>query len=454
MGALVPLIFMTVLGGGIAAGIQAARNHAARTELVWKNVAAHHGLDHAPGTFSRPGRIGGRIRGIDILVTIRKNNSNNNQNSTFTVFELRYPPSGPDVRLTRQGALGSFFRRLTGGRDVLINDPVFDDSVIIDGADQSEIGRFLTPTRRMAVLSLLRGWTNAEVTNRSLKVEKAGHIRDPQMLSGSIVRLVDMGLLMSAPDDVDHALLLEQRGDMAAAVNELHSLNESAPNSFVQMLEAEALVAMGDRPGADAIFEQVQKEMPADPEIQGWRSVTSQPGPPPMPQTPVVSPPAPAALTPPAQPSPERTEATTPTPPAAPAQPDPAPAMNTGLLGGLSAEETIDDLFGTSRMGYEVEERFSLAYRDRQVTWSGTIDTIREFRTDNDFGREPGIKATVRIGSLGDSQLVTSQIHAIVHLPAGTDLSRNDEITFTGTLIRVDRYMRNLYVALARPVPA
>jgi len=433
MDALVPLVFLLIFGGIAGLVVRSGLQQAERRNAGWAQVGQHLGLNVANATIMKPGRLAGRIRGVEVLVTTVNKSSGNNNSQTFTVFELHYPPSGPSVRLTRQRTFNSFFRRLTGGRDVIINDPVFDENVIVDGADPLEIGRFLTPTRRMAVLSLLSSWDSAEVTNRSMKVDRRGLVSDPQQLHGAIIRLVDMALLMSAPEEVDHALLLEAQGDLAQAAAELHTLNEANQNTFTQKLEAEALVMMGERPAAEAILREVQATAPADPEVEGWRRVAGTPLP-----TPPAPPPTPAA-----PPIPTLEPSATPASSGPPASAAPS-RLDVGV------EETIGDLFGGDRMGFETEERFSLAYRGRTVTWSGTVDSTRSFRSDSDFGSEPGTKATVHIGSLGDSRLVTSQVHAIVHLPADAELERNQEIEFTGTLVRVDRYMRNIYVSLAR----
>ena len=123
--------------------------------------------------------------------------------------------------------------------------------------------------------------------------------------------------------------------------------------------------------------------------------------------------------------------------------PDPTPTETSPL----DADALITDLFGSNRMGHEVESRFEEAYRDRAVRWSGEVANVRPYRGDRDFGNAPGTKATVLIGHLGDGRLVTSRVEAIVQLPAGVEPVRGTEITFTGTLLRVDRFMRNLYVA-------
>ena len=65
----------------------------------------------------------------------------------------------------------------------------------------------------------------------------------------------------------------------------------------------------------------------------------------------------------------------------------------------------------------------------------------------NSFPVRPGVKATVLIGRLGESRLVSNQIHAIVGLPPHAVVERQTHISFSGTLLRIDRYMRKLYVA-------
>ena len=110
----------------------------------------------------------------------------------------------------------------------------------------------------------------------------------------------------------------------------------------------------------------------------------------------------------------------------------------------------IADLFGSNRLGHDVETRFDEVYRGQRVRWSGTVERVRPYRGDRDFGAAPGTKVTVLVGHLGDGRLVTSRVEAVVQLPADVALERGAEIEFAGTLLRVDRFMRNLYVADAQ----
>ena len=56
----------------------------------------------------------------------------------------------------------------------------------------------------------------------------------------------------------------------------------------------------------------------------------------------------------------------------------------------------------------------------------------------------------ITLGSLGDGVLITNRVQAVVQLPPDAGVRRGDDITVQGTLVRLDRYMRNFYLADAQ----
>ena len=133
-----------------------------------------------------------------------------------------------------------------------------------------------------------------------------------------------------------------------------------------------------------------------------------------------------------------------------PTAPVPSPDVTTPDVSvPLDQESVVSDLFDSDRPSFQIEQRFFDVYEGATVEWSGTVRRAREFRSDRDFPGA-GVKATVEIGSRGDSKLVSNQINAIVHLPEGTTLQSGDIISFRGSFIRTDRYMRNLFVSNAQ----
>lgn len=416
-----PLVLFGMIGL-VAAGF--ATGNVKRIQTAWTAAAADLGFHIVPGGMVNGPRLNGTIRGIDVEVDI-ENRGNGETSDKYTRYRLSYPPAPLSISLSKQD-LGSFFKRFFGGRDVLIGDPGFDQRVMIDVDDATDASQFLSPARRMAVLSLFESWNKATVTQASILVERRGVETDPQQLATNVRRLVDLAIVMSAPTDVDFALLKQEDGDLQDAVETLHAVNDSftsngEPNSFTQLLEAEALVSLGDGAAATEILEELSTSVGMDDEISGWKNV-AEAHPTPIPPSPIQDV---------VRPDPE------------PQAPAPAPAAS------LEQHEVINDLFASNRFGYETEAHFLTTYAGRTITWSGTVDKVRESEQDADF-EGPGVKTTVLLGNLGDGRLLTGQVNAIVQLPPGSSPTRGDKIEFTGTLTKADRYMRNIFVANAQ----
>ena len=354
-------IVLAVAGFAVSAYLRSV----ARSE--WARARMALGLNQAPSAKRSRWWIGGQIRGIHVDVRIVHRGSGKNR-TTYTRYEVTHPSVGPDVRLTRQGTT-SFLRKLVGGRDVVIGDPRFDDSVVIDTDDPAAVAAFLSPARKAAVLTIFQLWRGAEIGNRIIAVETRGLQRSGDTIVATVNRLVDTALVMSAPAAVDHALELQEHGDLATGVAELHAVNEAAPNSFTSLLEAQGLVALGEREAAAAIVGDLET-VPEDGEVAGLRELTHRPppAPPQVRQVPQIAPaPAPEVVheAPPAPEALPVSEAVPvsepePTPAAAPASPrvpevataTPAPDVD------LSQDAVIDDLFGSDRMGFEIADHF------------------------------------------------------------------------------------------------
>ena len=97
-------------------------------------------------------------------------------------------------------------------------------------------------------------------------------------------------------------------------------------------------------------------------------------------------------------------------------------------------------------MSYEIAEHFANNYANATVSWTGTVVRFTSFRHDTDFGEGPAIKATVLLGGSGRSRVVSNEVHAVIRLPDGAAIQRDSEIHFSGTLMRIDRFARKLYV--------
>ena len=107
----------------------------------------------------------------------------------------------------------------------------------------------------------------------------------------------------------------------------------------------------------------------------------------------------------------------------------------------------IDDLFNAERMSWEIVEYFEKTYQNVSVDWTGEVVSFHTFRHDLDFGDGPGVKATILLGTVGRSEFISNEVHAMVQLPEGFEPARGAEVRFRGVLTHVDRFARKVYVA-------
>lgn len=413
------LIFVIVLGG-IAFSILRAK----KSKEAWATAAARLGFALSGHSTFRVGKISGERQGIQVVVDTMSRGGGDSR-KLYTRYQCFYPAVGPSVRMTKQHAF-SFFGNMFGNRtDLLIGDERFDDSVVIESIEAQAVNRFLSPSRKMAILNLFENYHYGEVTERSISVERPKLETSSEEIESQVTWLVQLALFMSAPTEVDLALEKQAHGDLAEAVADLHRINAATtpskpPNAFTQLLEAEGHMAMGNGTAAAETLDAI--EVQGNTEIDGLRRVAAHHPSPPMP---------------PSQPAPRLSTDLPPLPPA---------EADSGF--DLRQQAVIDDLFSSHRMGYEVEEHFLDNYVGETVQWTGDVQRVMTYRFDSDFEGE-GIKANVLIGTLGNGQLVTNKINAVIQLDHHEDIDRDRNVTFTGTLARVDRYMRNIYISEA-----
>ena len=399
-----------------------------RVNQAWSAAASGLGLSFVPASFAGHPRMFGEISGMQVLVETYSRGSGDSR-TTYTRYRVNHRPVGPVCKLTKQGTF-SMFGRLVGRKDVEIGDPFFDDRVVIDTNDANAIQRFLTPARRAAVLDLLAGWSGGEFTHSSVMVESRGSEKAPGRLHSTMMRLVETAEVMGESAAVDHILDQQSQGQLGDAARQLRDLNQQRPNAFTEMLEAEALVEMGRHGEAAAILDGVQRRLPEDTTVERWNHLAHLPPPPPPPPPPGY----PAPLTPP------------PPPPPPPSAPIPEPASTDWPSVSLGQQQVIDDLFSRDRMSWEIVEYFESTYQNSIVDWEGEVTSVNTYRHDSDFGEGPAVKATVLLGHSGNSDFISNEVQAVVQLPEGSEVERGSTISFRGTLVRVDRFSRKLYV--------
>ncbi|MCP4967567.1 MAG: hypothetical protein GY926_20325 [bacterium] len=175
--------------------------------------------------------------------------------------------------------------------------------------------------------------------------------------------------------------------------------------------------------------------------------------PPPPPRAATPSPPAakaapaqearPSPTAPPTQQQDRPEPKPTPAPRPAPEQPPPA-IPSTGL-----PSDFFDNVFGANRLSFEDEGQFDEKIRGTQVNLSGTVKQASPYAGDDDLAPTAGTKAVITVAQIDNDLYGKTDIDAVVFLTSETSLDRGDTVTFTGTIEKVDPYMRNVFVTEA-----
>ena len=116
----------------------------------------------------------------------------------------------------------------------------------------------------------------------------------------------------------------------------------------------------------------------------------------------------------------------------------------------LEVGTVCDTLFAPENMSSEVTELFDKHYCGSSIRWSGTLTGVRTFTFDLVFGNEPGTRAVFEIHQVGGQSFSARPVQAVVQFPEDAeDLLRSkvdSQLTFEGTLVSCDAFMRNLFV--------
>jgi hypothetical protein len=130
-----------------------------------------------------------------------------------------------------------------------------------------------------------------------------------------------------------------------------------------------------------------------------------------------------------------------------------APAPEPALSG---PEREVADfcsaVFHPGALSFESSRVFDERFAGRQVTWSGTLKAVEPYRFDFVFGQDPGTKATFVIHAAEGATFGGGEISAVIQLPAGSDGldSRiGEDLQFSGTLEKVDGFVRNVFLTNA-----
>lgn len=405
------IFFVILLIGGIV--IFAVRAQKQRVAAAWNAAARQLGMDIQQGsTFSNP-KIVGRVEALSIKVdTVTRNSGNNSQ--TFTRYRVTYPSPGVDFELHRQTGF-STITKFFGAQDIEIGDQRFDNTFVVKSDQPRQVAAAMTPTRRTTLLQLAAAFPGIRIKDTQVQWEKRGVATNPDHIVTVVRRLIGAGFVIAgiggAESALDDAIAARNEGELGAAAEQVREASGAFRELLeVRRMEAETAAEAG-APEAAELLADVAEELPDDAEIKGWQERVAA--------------------------APHQGEQ-----PAARRAPDPA-----------DATEIAGELFGESRLSFETSRIFDERFKGRLVRWSGPVRSVREYRRDADLGESPGTRAVVTVATIENDLYGQTTVDAVIGLPPGNaNILRGRDITFQGTLAKVDAMMRNLFVADAEIV--
>lgn len=391
--------------GVIAAVFATAKSRRQRSNEAWAKAARELGITLEPtrGVFGFFGKMSmsGQVHDMDITI-----DTHQSDDATFTRYRVRYPTLGLALKVKRQHAL-TRIGKLFGYQDIEVGDPLFDDEIIVKGEYPDHIAEFLTPARRVAITGLIELYPGAVITDTGISYQKRGLDTEEGQLISTMQRILSVARQLRGVDRVaERATQRRLAGDVGEALDLLEEAGETG-DPFVDFSRKQQVgeIRHARREAREAIdvFRELQKQAPADPEVDSWARY----------RTP---------------------------------EPAKSPTTHSG-----DAEAVAAHLFHEDNYSFDTLEIFEREYEGSRVEWTGTLKRLRRFDHDRDFGAGPGIKAVFEIATLASDLYAGREVDAVVRLPDGAEgtLHVGQRYGFAGTLTRCDPAMRNLFVSNA-----
>jgi len=371
--------------------------------VAWAGAASQLGMSLESGAILQPTTLQGQLESFPVIVDVVREGSGKNSR-VYTRYRVSYPSLGLGLRLGRETGVTRLIR-FFGVEDHAIGDEIFDRAFEIKADNESAVGTFLTPSRREMLLRLQAAYPGVVIEDSQIQLKTSGIEKNSDVLVSTVRRLVGTArpLTGSRPmSDIDEAVARRLAGDLADSVPEV-VVRPHPDDIDGALLEVEGLYGAGRLEEAAEVVDRLREDLPADPEVVGWQQQVEEP-----------SPAVPADRAP---------------------SEDPVPIAK--------------ELFAEHRLSFETTALFEERFAGTNVRWSGVVRRSTQRTHDRDFDSGPITKAIVHVATIENDLYGNAEVDAIVAFPPDTTLERGDEITFTGTLVKADGLVRNLFVAEA-----
>lgn len=396
-----PFVFFVILVVIIVA-VAGGRRYLSNVAAAWSAAAATLGLAFDRPRFGRS-RISGEFDDMDVAVDVRVRRSGDSS-QTFTRYRIGFPSPGFDFRLTRQTGL-SRITQLFGAQDVEVGDASFDDAFVVKTDDEGRLLTLLDGGVRGALLRAAAAYPGVVFEHHQVLYERRGLETSQEVIVSTVRRLADAAAAIRGHRSFTRGTEIvsaRERGDLSTLADDLGEEDDPARTLDERLLELDTLATAGHRERARRRVRSLEREIPADPELSGWRDRLEAPG-----------------------------EDVTP----AGSEPE--------------ARAFAEEVFSGNALSFESQRTFEEKYRGSSVRWRARVKSVDPIRRHSDLGAEGGTKLVATVATIDHDLYGNTDIDAVVALPAGAGagLDRSREVTIAGTLTRIDPLVRNVFLS-------
>ncbi|MCP3994113.1 MAG: hypothetical protein GY722_03470, partial [bacterium] len=272
------MIFPIIIVLIVVIGVIAYQAHQRNVE-TWRRVAGRLGLQMQGGSGISKPTISGNLNGLPVRIDTYTQRSGNSS-TTYTRYQVQYPPAEFNYQLKREGGITSMIGRFFGIEDVQVGDPMFDGAFKVKTADPGRLTSLLTPSVRNGLVRLLASYPTAVVSQDHIGLTTRSFERDGDRLGSTIQRLVATGQLLTSPTAgvSDQNVVDREQGLLADVADRMRQAVESNPDDIDQRIfEVETLAAAGEERRAAERVRELETLAPADPDVAGWKQTLDQP---------------------------------------------------------------------------------------------------------------------------------------------------------------------------------
>lgn len=384
------MIFPIIIVLMVIIGVIAYQAHQRNVE-TWRRVAGRLGLQMQGGSGISKPMITGTLNGLPVRIDTYTQRSGNSS-TTYTRYQVQYPPAGFNFQLKREGGISTLIGRFFGIEDVQVGDPLFDGAFKVKTADPGRLTSLLTPSVRNGLVRLLASYPTAVVSQDHIGLTTRSFERNGERLGSTIQRLVATGQLLTSPTAgvSDQNVVDREQGLLTDVADRMRRAVERNPDDIDQRIfEVETLAAAGEETQAAERVRELETLAPADPDVAGWKQALDQPEEP-------------------------RTD------------------------GDVDVDKMAQELFAGDDLSFETRSKFNRLYAGARISWDGRVKQLRRVGES--------VTVTVTVATVDNDLYGNTDIDVLVDTAAAGAPAEGTEVRVSGMLGRIDPLMRNIYL--------